>query len=238
MRGKNHILEAAEATEVFFDRISMKEGKGTLIKKKLPTTALCEGISCEGLLSIRISLGKNREIICRWQEEEVWQKEENSEKGPELVAAQQTETAPIQQGVVFQTEVVIQPEVPPRSIAANQNMQENKWKQLWETYPHIAPFFDDREYLSIVPGDFVIFSQKCYRLVGNSFLLHGFYNHGHLILTKVMKKGDEVYYLGVPGNFYDKERQVAVMYGFESFECQEEPAVDGTYGYFMIRVEL
>jgi hypothetical protein len=42
----------------------------------------------------------------------------------------------------------------------------------------------------------------------------------------------------VPGNFYDREKQVAVMYGFESFECAKEPAGQGDFGYYMIRVEL
>ena len=117
-------------------------------------------------------------------------------------------------------------------------LQEDKWKQLSSIYPHIAPFQDDREYLSIGPGDFVIFTQKYYRLVNNSFLLHGFYNYKHLILTRMEKRNEIVYYIGVPGNFYDREKQVAVMFGFESFECREEPADNGDYGYYMMRVEI
>lgn len=117
-------------------------------------------------------------------------------------------------------------------------LQEDKWKQLSSIYPHIAPFQDDREYLSIGPGDFVIFTQKYYRLVNNSFLLHGFYNYKHLILKRMEKRNEIVYYIGVPGNFYDREKQVAVMFGFESFECREEPADNGDYGYYMMRVEI
>jgi len=117
-------------------------------------------------------------------------------------------------------------------------LQENKWKQLSQIYEHIAPFGDERDYLSIGPGDFVILPEKYYRLVNNSFLLHGYYNYRHLILTKVLVRGEGKYYIGVPGNFYEREKQVALMFGFESFECQEEPAKDGDYGYYMIRVEL
>lgn len=117
-------------------------------------------------------------------------------------------------------------------------LQENKWKQLSEIYKHIAPFQDEREYLSIGPGDFVIFTEKYYKLVNNSFLLHGYYNYKHLILTQMTVRGETRYYMGVPGNFYEREKQVALMFGFESFECREEPARAGDYGYYMMRVEL
>ena len=118
------------------------------------------------------------------------------------------------------------------------SLQENKWQQLSDIYPHISPFHDERDYLSIGPEDFVIFPKKYYSLITNSFLLHGYYNYEHLILARMVKRGNEIFYLGVPGNFYEKERQVAIMFGFESFECKTEPAQEGTYGYYMIRVEL
>lgn len=115
---------------------------------------------------------------------------------------------------------------------------EDKWRQLQMIYPHIYPFQDEREYLSLRPEDFVILSSNAYRLVRNSFLLHGYYNYEHLILTNVSYKGVSQYYIGVPGNFYEKEKQVAIMYGFNSFECKREPAEEGDFGYYMIRVEL
>ncbi len=115
---------------------------------------------------------------------------------------------------------------------------EDKWKQLYAIYPHISPFHDEREYLSLSPSDFVIFPESYYRAANNSFLLHGFYNYKHLILAQVMKRGEARYYLGVPGNYYDREKQVAVMFGFESFECAGEPAKTGDFGYYLMRVEL
>ncbi|MDE5891879.1 MAG: hypothetical protein K2H45_03030, partial [Acetatifactor sp.] len=115
-------------------------------------------------------------------------------------------------------------------------MSEEKWQQLQRIYPHIRPFQDEREYLSLRPEDFVILRTNSYRLVQNSFLLHGFYNYKHLILTHVSQKNARQYYIGVPGNFYEKEKQVAIMYGFDSFECRQEPAGEGDFGYYMIRV--
>jgi len=117
-------------------------------------------------------------------------------------------------------------------------MLEEKWEQLWGVYPHRRPFRDEREYLQIGPEDFVILRDRFYKLVHNSFLLHGFYNYQHLILSRLERRGENFYYVGVPGNFYDREKQVAVMYGFESFECAKEPAGPGDFGYYMIRVEL
>lgn len=117
-------------------------------------------------------------------------------------------------------------------------MSEDKWQQLWKIYPHTRPFQDEREYLSLRPEDFVILHSGSYRLAQNSFLLHGYFNYEHLILTQVPQRNGKQYYIGVPGNFYEKEKQVAVMYGFGSFECKREPAGEGDFGYYMIKVEL
>lgn len=117
-------------------------------------------------------------------------------------------------------------------------LQEDKWAQLCSIYPHIKPFRDEREYLSISPADFVLLPAADYRAAHNSFLLHGYYNYHHLILTRVEKRGEILYYLGVPGNYFEKEKQVAVMFGFESFECAEEPAEYGDFGYYMMRTGI
>lgn len=115
---------------------------------------------------------------------------------------------------------------------------EEKWKQLSSLYPHVKPFDDEREYLTIGPNDFVILNKTYHRLVNNSFLLHGYFNYEHLILVRTRNRGEERFYVGVPGNFYEREKQVAVMFGFESFECKAEPAHEGDFGYYMIRVEI
>ena len=117
-------------------------------------------------------------------------------------------------------------------------LMDDKWQQLYAIYPHIHPFNDEREYISIRPADFVVFPSDSYKAANNSFLLHGYYNYKHLILTRVERKGELRYYIGVPGNYYEREKQVAIMFGFESFECAEEPAQAGDFGYYMMRTEL
>lgn len=153
-------------------------------------------------------------------------------KSPEQVEIQAA-AEPVQQK---QTEN--RRESPARTPTVPQKLMENKWEQLWALYPHLRPFRDKREYLSIKPADFVIFSSSSYRMINNSFLLHGYYNYKHLILARMERKGEIHYYIGVPGNFFEKEKQVAIMFGFESFECAEEPAQAGDFGYYMMRIEI
>ena len=117
-------------------------------------------------------------------------------------------------------------------------LMEDKWQQLSSIYPHIQPFRDERDYLSLTPSDFVLFPDRFYRAVNNSFLLHGYYNYHHLILARIERRGEILYYIGVPGNYFEREKQVAIMFGFESFECETEPAKTGDFGYYMMRTEL
>lgn len=132
------------------------------------------------------------------------------------------------------------PVLRPMSTAPMRERQSaaTKWQQLSNLYPHIRPFGDGRDYLQVKPEDFVILKKEYYPLVSNSFLKHGYYNYEHLILTREMRQDGEHFYIGVPGNFYEKEKQVAVLFGFESFEGKSEPAKNGDFGYYMITVEI
>lgn len=118
------------------------------------------------------------------------------------------------------------------------HMKDTKWEQLSSIYPHIHPFRDAREFLSVGPEDFVVLRERCYQMTHNSFLLHGYYNYRHLLLLRQEAAGQAKYYIGVPGNFYEREKQVARMFGFESFEGAREPAWEGDFGYYLISVEL
>ena len=275
--------------------ITFLSGKGSLGCRHIPADKLCEKIGYEELRSIRISLGKNRELVCRWREDErqidlsksieqskqIPQSKPIEQSGPveqeeavkptesQVIAAEETFSSSIErsgsESPVTKPSVLESPETEPPSEQPSEQpsespsepsseppsepqrptgpsmpprLSEDKWKQLADIYPHISPFHDERDYLSIGPNDFVVLPKKHYRLISNSFLLHGFYNYGHLILARTVKRGEEMFYLGVPGNFFEREKQVAIMFGFESFECKKEPAMDGDFGYFMIKIEL
>lgn len=174
---------------------------------------------------------------------------EGSEQFPSEKVSIQAERKKVENGnptgepLLEHNKELVLPKTPEVSVTQKnpvipEKLYDDKWKQLSYLYPHIAPFHDERDYLSISPGDFVILHRKYHKLVNNSFLLHGYYNYEHLILARVVKRGEDYFYVGVPGNFYEREKQVAIMFGFESFECKKEPAQIGDFGYYMIRVEM
>ena len=127
---------------------------------------------------------------------------------------------------------------PKKEISNEPVLVSDKWKQLSCYYPKIHPFGDRREYLSITPRDFVVLSGKYHNLVHNSFLLHGYYNYGHVALAKLREDQEDVYYLGVPGVYFDREKQAALMFGFEGFEADCDKITDGGFGYYMKKVEI
>lgn len=116
----------------------------------------------------------------------------------------------------------------------NFGLKEDKWEQIRDTFEQIHPYGDERVYVKLEPKDFVILQGKYQYLVNNSFLLHGFYNYRYVILGKER----EEYCLGVPGVFYEREKMVAQMFGFEAFECPEGDVKAGVFGYYLRRVEL
>ncbi len=113
------------------------------------------------------------------------------------------------------------------------NLKEDKWEQILDSYEKIHPYGDERIYVKLEPKDFIILQAKYQHLVNNSFLLHGFYNYRYIILGK-----EQDYYLGVPGVFYEREKMVALMFGFEAFECPGGVARAGEFGYYLRKVEL
>ena len=64
-----------------------------------------------------------------------------------------------------------------------------------------------------------------WHLSTNSFLLHGFWNYGYLVLKKEVEGDEETLSLGVPGIFEKPEAVMAVLFGFPKFEeiTQEGP---------------
>lgn len=112
-------------------------------------------------------------------------------------------------------------------------LYEDKWEQLLTTYEKIHPYGDERTYIKLEPKDFIVLRSNYQHLVNNSFLLHGFYNYRYLILGK-----EKDFYVGVPGVFYEREKMVALMFGFEAFECEGGMAEEGKFGYYLRKVEL
>lgn len=245
-------LVAADEEHVIGELL-LDKGKGSLYIMNLDTNNLAgSGIPYVELLGIRISIAAGKEIYCKLQEAKG--KTEDATESELSAKSNLTDEKKLrskenceQHDILRHQEIIKQQEDKAQEEAVNKEaieetsltkLHDNKWNQLVSIYPHICPFRDEREYLSIGPGDFVLLPEKYYALANNSFLLHGYYNYGHLILNRVEIRNQVNYYIGVPGNFYEREKQVAILFGFESFECLEEPARSGDYGYYMMKVEL
>lgn len=199
----------------------------------------------EQILGIRIPLERNCAIVGKF--EGTGDSKKKSVPKPENVMKSE-EPKLIEKKAEVTAEAAIPMETGKRqaqtvkeSAAVTENtlhMKDTKWEQLSSIYPHIHPFRDAREFLSVGPEDFVVLRERCYQMTHNSFLLHGYYNYRHLLLLRQETAGQAKYYIGVPGNFYEREKQVARMFGFESFEGAREPAWEGDFGYYLISVEL
>ena len=203
--------------------VSERENTEREIEEKPGETAAKEKIieKAEKVESVK------REVLADWaaDQEPVGEKEDSMEE----MLEREVRRKEAQLGRSEQMEE-IRPE--------EQELHSDKWEQLRKIYPVVHPIREEEEYLKIAPKDFVIFSEKYQELVHNSFLLHGYYNYKHLILGKREKDGRVIYYLGVPGTFHDREKTVAVMFGFEAFDGKREPAENGDFGYYLRRVEI
>lgn len=125
-----------------------------------------------------------------------------------------------------------------KKIEIIEPIHEDKWQQLCKEFPNVHPFPNRKIFLSIKPEDFIILQQEYQKLVHNSFLLHGFYNYGHIILGRLTEEEETPIYIGVPGVYYEQEKRAAQMFGFVGFESIEHPVQAGSYGYYMIEVEI
>ena len=209
----------------------------------------------------RISLNRGYGSCCMvWDWAELKHSESVEAKGvclmlPEGKLVQAAWSVPLKMAVEpAETKIETKTETAPEVLETAKELQEetaeavweqereqyygDKWEQLCHKYPCIHPFGDRREFLSVTPAEFVVLCKEYHKMVHNSFLLHGFYNYHHLLLGRIRKDEEWQYYLGVPGNFYTREKMVAEMFGFEAFESEKEPASPGDFGYYMKRVDI
>lgn len=125
----------------------------------------------------------------------------------------------------------------------------NKWSRLGQYYKKKNPFGDDKEYLCISPEDLILLPEKYEHLYKNSFLLHGYYAYGHILLGTVDLQSRNIYRLYIPGLGHDKEQIVAGMFGFGNFTPVRMPQPDNfvrerpdtiaeQFGYYYMTVEL
>lgn len=242
LNGNYIVLLLLGNAEIAWEKISLREGKGSMRRKVLLENKMLrvgeDLYREEDLYGIKLVLDGQSWIGGNFREKRkeiaaamIKEKEETVNEIRHEVDEKIFEDRP--QPIQFKGCPYVQEKI-------EQPAFEDKWEQLQHNYQTVHPFDDQRVFLSIEPRDFVVLQAPFQKLVNNSFLLHGFYNYRHLILGPDRELGDEgktSFYLGVPGTYFDREKMVAVMFGFEGFECAG--AVEaGKFGYYMRRVEL
>lgn len=241
------------------DGITLRDGGGIWEKKELeasesiyvqillPNGYLVEGKSKEALRQVvpKNEARSEEPIATAVPQRDVPVAEQSVAAVPQrdVSAAEQSVAALLQRDVpaaesaVMASSQTAMPGRPPlmADALAIEGLKEDKWEQILDTYDRIHPYGDSRVYVKLAPKDFIILSSNCQHLVNNSFLLHGFYNYRYVILGR---GENEEYLLGVPGAFYEREKMVALMFGFEAFECESGDPKPGDFGYYLRKVEL
>lgn len=157
----------------------------------------------------------------------------------------------IKEKTVQQEKVIImQEKLKPKSVIeplaeSMPIMEEDKWKQLCRNYSQVH-IYPEADTIVIKPRDMVILTKEYHELATNSFVLHAYYNYRQLLLLRYRKEMETVYYLGVPGVYYEREKRIAYMFGFEGFENGESRLVNedrrqayaGCFGYYMKQVNI
>lgn len=124
-------------------------------------------------------------------------------------------------------------------------MKTDKWEQLLQLYPQVH-IFPEAETIVIKPKDMIVLTKEHQELATNSFVLHAYYNYRQLLLIRYHNKTQKQYYLGVPGIYFEREKRVAMLFGFEGFENGEvrlaqasgKNTYTGCFGYYVKQVEI
>lgn len=192
------------------------------------------GLSVFDITGLQIGLDDERYCQTTWDWEQIGKNTGNQEqtrkntgdREQSVKGAEEREPIMERESELFAQELHLEEEEPDPSAP----ISEDKWQQLCALYPVCHPFGSKEDYVSITPGDFVVLRKEYQNLVSNSFLLHGFYNYHHIILGKKEDPMGEIYYLGVPGAYYEREKMVAVMFGFEGFQVSDQKRNSGVTG--------
>lgn len=108
------------------------------------------------------------------------------------------------------------------------------WQELLETQPVLQPFSDENiRCVRIELKDLKILPPSNWHLCSNSFLLHAFFVHRHLILGENPAARGNRCFVGVPGIRYRQEHVLAAIFGFEDFLPDKESAeAEAPFGYW------
>jgi len=145
------------------------------------------------------------------------------------VAEQKEQKEQKKQKEVEQKEVLTKEEAPQ---ALKDEPEENKeieletteikeFEDLFVNADFVNAFSDDELYdcIEVTPEQIEKAIGAGEAILGNSFLIHGFYNFKHILFGRVADNDRHTkYFIGVPGIYCNRERYMASMFGFVNFK--------------------
>lgn len=112
-----------------------------------------------------------------------------------------------------------------------------EFRKIFSSHPGMYPFDDDEMEVcvQISPVDFSDFPKAFWRMGSNSFLLQGYYNYRHLLLSHTKEK----IYIGIPGQYHRRDKYLADMFGFGRFKGIHNKQIRlGDFGYWMMEFDM
>lgn len=89
---------------------------------------------------------------------------------------------------------------------------------------------DQDTYRKINLNEIATLPSSNWHFSNNSFLIHGFWNYGYLVLKETMEAGEKKFALGIPGIFEQPEMVMATYFGFPIFEALPQQVVEMVVG--------
>ena len=114
--------------------------------------------------------------------------------------------------------------------------RQKKWDYLAERFPVQSLFGESGTPMDCIRmnvGDLSRIPRSDWILGNNSFLLHGYYQHRHLLLCRQEEGNGTNYYLGVPGYLNEQEQMMAALFGFLDFKRSGNCGI----GYWFRKIE-
>ena len=121
----------------------------------------------------------------------------------------------------------------------NEESGEDYCQRMLATHPKLPVFMDSQliECVKIVPHDIGKLPMANWKLGVNSFLSHGYYHYRYIMMGRVNFDDREVYVIGVPGVFTNKEKYLANMFGFNVFiPVKRTEILTGNFGYWISEI--
>lgn len=100
-------------------------------------------------------------------------------------------------------------------------VEESDWTDIFTKNNVVEVFSDDDFYncVEVNPEELKKLPISDTNIVNNSFLMHGFYGYRHVLFGKVQKDGEKnLYFIGVPGVYSNREKFMSSMFGFNNFK--------------------